>query len=144
MKQVRRSPIWTTSSKKHFEFIPLLQCRMCILICSIALCLLTIAIYHVAPTVCALEPLPLVMAPPSPREHKFSFLSKHFIMIPNTGRNQRNLIQIGGYGTSNSGPSKIGTVYNRPLYKGRCLRSQVVTLPIVLIHLQPIYKGQKK
>ena len=30
MKQVRRSPIWTMSSKKHFEFILLLHCRLCI------------------------------------------------------------------------------------------------------------------
>ena len=52
--------------------------------------------------------------------------------------------------TSDSGPSEIGTVYNRPLYKGHCLRSQIFTLPIVLIHLQPprrgqpLYKGQNK
>ena len=34
--------------------------------------------------------------------------------------------------TSDSGPSKIGTVYNRPLYKGHCSRSQIFTVPIVL------------
>ena len=27
-------------------------------------------------------------------------------------------------GTSDSGPSEIGTLYNKPLYKGHCLRSQ--------------------
>ena len=55
-------------------------------------------------------------------------------------------------GTSDGGPSEIGIVYNRPLYKGHCLRSQLFTLPIVLIHLQPprrgqhrpLYKGQNK
>ena len=52
--------------------------------------------------------------------------------------------------TSDSGSSEIGTVYNRSLYKGHCLRSQIFTLPIVLIHLQPpkrrqpLYKGQNK
>ena len=30
---------------------------------------------------------------------------------------------------------------NRPLYKGHCLRSQVFTLPIVVIHLQPLRRG---
>ena len=41
-------------------------------------------------------------------------------------------------------------MYNRPLYKGHCLRSQIFTLPIVLVHLQPprrgqpLYKGQNK
>ena len=32
--------------------------------------------------------------------------------------------------TSDSGPSDIGTVYNRPLNKVHCLRSQIFTLPI--------------
>ena len=27
-------------------------------------------------------------------------------------------------GTSDSGPSEIGTLYNKPLYKGHCSRSQ--------------------
>ena len=27
-------------------------------------------------------------------------------------------------GTSDSGPSEIGTLYNKPLYKGHCWRSQ--------------------
>ena len=27
-------------------------------------------------------------------------------------------------GTSDSGPFEIGTLYNKPLYKGHCLRSQ--------------------
>ena len=44
--------------------------------------------------------------------------------------------------TSDSGPSDIGTVYNRPLYKGHCLWSQIFTLPIVLVHLQPPRRGQ--
>ena len=44
--------------------------------------------------------------------------------------------------TSNSGPSEIGTVYNRPLYKGHCLKSQIFTLPIVSILLQPPRRGQ--
>ena len=44
--------------------------------------------------------------------------------------------------TSDSGPSKIGTVYNIPLYKGHCLRSQMFTLPILSIHLQPPRRGQ--
>ncbi len=52
--------------------------------------------------------------------------------------------------TSDSGPSKIGTQYNRPLNKGRFSRSQIIGLPIVLIHVhfepprrgQPLYKGQ--
>ena len=35
-----------------------------------------------------------------------------------------------------------GTVYNRPLYKGHCLRFQIFTLPIVSIHLQPPRRGQ--
>ena len=52
--------------------------------------------------------------------------------------------------TSDSGPSEIGTVYNRPLYEGHWLRSQIFTLSIVSIHLQsprrgqPLYKGQKQ
>ena len=52
--------------------------------------------------------------------------------------------------TSDSGPSEIETVYNRPLNKGHCLRSQIFTLPIVSIHLQslrrgqPLYEGQNK
>ena len=52
--------------------------------------------------------------------------------------------------SSNSGPSKKGTVCDRPLYKGHFLRSQIPTLPIVLIPLQPprrgqpLYKGQNK
>ena len=52
--------------------------------------------------------------------------------------------------TSDSGPSEIETVCSRPLYKGHCLGSQIFTLPIVLIHLQPprrrqpLYKGQIK
>ena len=33
--------------------------------------------------------------------------------------------------TSDSGPSEIGTLYNRPLYKGHCLRSQKL-LPLQL------------
>ena len=36
-------------------------------------------------------------------------------------------------GTSDSGPSEMGTVCNRALYKGHCLRSQIFTLPIALI-----------
>ena len=35
--------------------------------------------------------------------------------------------------TSNSGPSEIGTLYNKPLYKRHCLRSQK-SCPIVLVH----------
>ena len=48
--------------------------------------------------------------------------------------------------TSDSGPSEIGTQYNKPLYKGRFSRSQII---MVLIHFepprrgQPLYKGQK-
>ena len=51
--------------------------------------------------------------------------------------------------TSDSGPSEIGTQYNKPLYKGRFSRSQIIGLPMVLIHFepprrgQPLYKGQK-
>ena len=37
--------------------------------------------------------------------------------------------------TSDSGPSEIGTQYNKPLYKGRFSRSQIIGLPMVLIHL---------
>ena len=50
--------------------------------------------------------------------------------------------------TSDSEPSKIGTQYNKPLNKGRFSRSQIIGLPIVLIHFepprrgQPLYKGQ--
>ena len=50
--------------------------------------------------------------------------------------------------TSDSGPSEIGTQYNKPLNKGRFSRSQVIGFPIVLIHFepprrgQPLYKGQ--
>ena len=44
--------------------------------------------------------------------------------------------------TSDSGLSEMGTVYNRPLYKGYCLRSQIFNLPIILIHLQPPRRGQ--
>ncbi len=50
--------------------------------------------------------------------------------------------------TSDSGPSEIGTQYNKPLNKGRFSRSQIIGLPIVLIHFepprrgQPLYKGQ--
>ena len=40
-------------------------------------------------------------------------------------------------GTSDSGPSKIGTQYNRPLYKGHRSRSQIVGFPMVLIHYDP-------
>ena len=36
--------------------------------------------------------------------------------------------------TSDSGPSEKGTQYERPLYKGHCLRSQKITFPIVSIH----------
>ena len=43
--------------------------------------------------------------------------------------------------TSDSGPSEIGTMCNRPLYKGHCLRSQLYTLPIVPIHLQLPRRG---
>ena len=51
--------------------------------------------------------------------------------------------------TSDSEPSEIGTQYNKPLYKGRFSRSQIIGLPMVLIHFepprrgQPLYKGQK-
>ena len=51
--------------------------------------------------------------------------------------------------TSNSGPSEIGTQYNKPLYKGHFSRSQIIGLPMVLIHFEPprrgqlLYKGQK-
>ncbi len=51
-------------------------------------------------------------------------------------------------GPSDSGPSKIGTQYNKPINKGRFSRSQIIGLPIVLIHFepprrgQPLYKGQ--
>ncbi len=51
--------------------------------------------------------------------------------------------------TSDSGPSKIGTQYNKPLNKGHFSRSRIIGLPIVLIHFepprsgQPLYKGQK-
>ncbi len=47
--------------------------------------------------------------------------------------------------TSDSGP---WTHYNKPLNKGRFSRSQIIGLPIVLIHFepprrgQPLYKGQ--
>ncbi len=50
--------------------------------------------------------------------------------------------------TSDSGPSELGTQYNKPLNKGRFSRSQIIGLPIVLIHFepprrgQPLYKGQ--
>ena len=52
-------------------------------------------------------------------------------------------------GTFDSGLSEIGTVYNKPLYKRHCLRSQIFTLPIVfnfqpLRRGQPLYKGQNK
>ena len=30
-----------------------------------------------------------------------------------------------------SGPSEIGTAYNRPLYKGHCLRSKIFILPVL-------------
>ena len=33
--------------------------------------------------------------------------------------------------TSDRGPSEIGTVYNRPLYKGHCLRFQTFILLIL-------------
>ena len=51
--------------------------------------------------------------------------------------------------TSDSGPSEIGTQYNKPLYKGRFSRSQIIGLSMVLIHFelprrgQPLYIGQK-
>ena len=50
--------------------------------------------------------------------------------------------------TTDSGPSEIGTQYNKPLNKGRFSRSQIIGLPIVLIHFehprrgQPLYIGQ--
>ncbi len=50
--------------------------------------------------------------------------------------------------TSDSGPSEIGTQYIKPLNKGRFSRSQIIGLPIVVIHFepprrgQPLYKGQ--
>ncbi len=50
--------------------------------------------------------------------------------------------------TSDSGPSEIGTQYNKPLNKGLFSRSQIIGLSIVLIHFepprrgQPLYKGQ--
>ncbi len=50
--------------------------------------------------------------------------------------------------TSDSGPSEIGTLYNKPLNKGRFSRSQIIGLLIILIHFepprrgQPLYKGQ--
>ena len=46
-----------------------------------------------------------------------------------------------------SGTSEIGTVYNKPLYKRHCSRSQTFTLPPKLqplIRGQPLYKGQNK
>ena len=39
--------------------------------------------------------------------------------------------------TSDSGPSEIGTRYNKTLYKGRFSRSQIFGLPMVLIHFEP-------
>ena len=41
---------------------------------------------------------------------------------------------------SDSGPSEIGTLYNKPLYKRHCLRSQKLhtLLIIVLVHLEPL------
>ena len=45
--------------------------------------------------------------------------------------------------TSDSGPSEIGTqLYNKPLYKGRFSRSQIIGLPMVLIHFEPPRRGQ--
>ncbi len=50
--------------------------------------------------------------------------------------------------TSDSGPSEIGTQYNKPLNKGRFSMPQIIGLPIVLMHFepprrgQPLYKGQ--
>ncbi len=44
--------------------------------------------------------------------------------------------------TSDSGPSEKGTQYNKPLNKGRFSRSQIIGLPIVLIHFEPPRKGQ--
>ena len=44
--------------------------------------------------------------------------------------------------TSDSGPSEIGTQYNKPLYKGRFSRSQIFGLPMVLIHCEPQRRGQ--
>ena len=49
--------------------------------------------------------------------------------------------------TSDSGPSEIETQYNKPLYKGRFSRSQIIGLPMVLISPrrgQPLYKGSTK
>ena len=44
---------------------------------------------------------------------------------------------IQGYysGTFDSGPSEIGTLYNKPLYKGHCSRSQKLH---ALVHLEPL------
>ena len=43
-------------------------------------------------------------------------------------------------GTSDSGPSEIGTQYNRPLYKGQGPKN---LLPyILLIHFEPPTRGQ--
>ena len=44
--------------------------------------------------------------------------------------------------TSDSGPSEIGTQYNKPLYKGHFSRSQIIGLPMVLIHFEPPRRGQ--
>ena len=44
--------------------------------------------------------------------------------------------------TSDSGPSEIGTQYNKALYKGHFSRSQIIGLPMVLIHFEPPRRGQ--
>ena len=44
--------------------------------------------------------------------------------------------------TSDSGPSEIGTQYNKPLYKGRFSRSHIIGLPMVLIRFEPPRRGQ--
>ncbi len=45
-------------------------------------------------------------------------------------------------GPSDSGPSEIGTQYNKPLNKGRFSKSQIIGLPVVLIHFEPPRRGQ--
>ena len=71
-------------------------------------------------------------------ELKLRNRGKHtLILVSHT--NQVNLKQDIIYsGTSDSGPSEIGTHYNRPLYKGHRSRSQKFDFPIVLIHFEPL------
>ena len=45
-------------------------------------------------------------------------------------------------GTPDSGPSEIGTQYNRPLYKGHRARNLLPYTCVVIIHFEPPKRGQ--